>query len=316
MGKCTKHDFINGNFYQSEDYNQRAYIKYLTWIMRLAINRFRWEGLPDTCNVPVLESTLLTHGVAAISKPENIEAFFSLPASVDGYLNIYGYPTAWQAIGLNGDRYKSDWSRGTLVYNSKARMGVWNAITLNARKLAHYDRTEDINLAVQKTPYLMTAPDTKKRDLINLFNQVSVGEIAILGNDQLLEGMNIQSINLDVPFKGAELGAAKRVLWSEILTFLGIPSMPYEKGERMIEAEAQGNEAHTNIMMLDALDARREAADYLNKTFGLDIHVYFNRDYESYNYNYLHDLERQGELQDELIAADNTLMLEGDTDAN
>lgn len=300
--KC---DFVSGNFYQSEDYNKRAYIKYLSWIMKLAINRFRWEGLPDTCDVRVLETSLLTNGVASVCMPDDMNMWFSLPCAIDGRLNIYGLPTKWQCIGMNGDKFRSSWERGTLVYNSKARQGIWNAITLNARKLAHYDRTEDINLSVQKTPWLMTAPQNKKRDLINILNNIAVGEIAVLGNEELLEGMTIEAINLDIPFKGAELGAAKRVLWSEILTFLGIPSMPYEKGERMIEAEAQGNEAHTNIMMLDALDARREACDYLNRTFGLDVHVYFNRDYESYNYNYTHDLERQGELQDEVGGVEN-----------
>ena len=297
--KC---DFINGNFWQAESYNERAYLKYLQWICKLAINRFRWEGLPDSCDVRVLETTLLTNGVAAICTPndDDLPIWFSLPCAIQGGLNIYGMPTSWQCVGLNGDTFRSDWERGTLVYNSKARLGVWNAITLNARKLAHYDRTEDINLSVQKTPWLMTAPDTHKRDLVNLLNQVAVGEIAVLGNDQLLEGMNIEAINLDIPFKGAELGAAKRVLWSEILTFLGIPSLPYEKGERLISSEVESGECHTNIMLLDALDARREAAEYLNRQFGLDVHVYFNRDYESFNYNYLHDLERQGELQDDL----------------
>ena len=294
--KC---DFLNDNFYQSEDYNQRAYIKYLSWIIKLAINRFRWEGLPDSVDVRVLETTLLTHGIAGIAMPFDVPVFFGLPIAINGQLNIYGEPIGWQMMGINGDKFKSDWAHGTIVYNSKARMGVWNAITLNARKLAHYDRTEDINLSVQKTPWLLTAPDSKKRDLVNILNQIAVGEIAVVANESLTDVVGIDSINLDVPFKGAELGAAKRVLWSEILTFLGIPSLPYEKGERMIEEEAKGGEAAANIMLLDGLDARRKACDYLNKHFGLDVHVYFNRDLESGNFNYLNDLERQGELQDD-----------------
>lgn len=298
-----KHDICeltSANFYQSADYNVRAYIKYLTWIMKLAMNRFRWEGLPDTCDSRVLERSLLTNGVACICMPEDTPLFFSLPCAIQGDLNIYGNPTKWVALGINGDRYYSDWNKGALVFNSKARLGVWNAITLNARKLAHYDRTEDINLAVQKTPYAITAPDNQKRALINTFKNINEGEIAILGDENFNDIVNISAINLGVPFIGAQLGAAKRVLWSEILTFLGIPSLPYEKGERMIEEEAKGGEAAANIMLLDALDARREACDYLNKTFGLNISVYFNKDFESANYNYARDMERQGELQDEI----------------
>lgn len=300
MGKYKKCDFVHGNFWQAEDYNQRAYIKYLTWICKLAINRFRWVGLPETCNERVLETTLLMNGIASICMPDDLDVWFSLPCSIQSPLSIYGDPTRWRCMGVNGDSFDSSIERGTIIYNSKAKMGVWNAITLNARKLAHYDRTEDINLAVQKTPLLLTTDDAHRRDTLNVLNSVMVGEIAVVGSGQMLDHLNIQAINLDVPFKGAELGAAKRVLWSEIFSLLGIPNMPYEKGERMIEAEAVGNEAPTNIMLLDALSARREACQRLNDNFGLDIQVYFNRDYESYNFNYERDLERQGELQDDL----------------
>lgn len=296
-------DFVSGNYWQAEDYNRRAYIKYLTWICKLAINRFRWVGLPDTCNVRVLETTLLTNGIAAISMPDDVDAWFSLPAAIQSPLSIYGEPVRWRCIGVNGDSFSSGIERGAIVYNSKARMGIWNAITLNARKMAHYDRTEDINLSAQKTPWLLTTDDEHKRDLINILNQIAVGEIAVAGTNSLVESVKVGAINLDVPFKGAELGAAKRVLWSEILNLLGIPSLPYEKGERMIEAEALGNEAPTNIMLLDALDARREACKRLNDEFGLDVNVYFNRDFESYNFNYMRDLERQGELQDDVFKA-------------
>lgn len=300
MGRHSKCDFIHGNFWQAEDYNQRAYIKYLTWICKLAINRFRWVGLPDTCNERVLETTLLTNGIASICMPDELDVWFSLPCSIQSPLSIYGDPVRWRVMGINGDSFDSGIERGAIVYNSKAKMGVWNAITLNARKLAHYDRTEDVNLSVQKTPWLLTTDDAHRRDMLNVLNSIAVGEIAVIGTGQLMDSLNVQSINLDVPFKGAELGAAKRVLWSEIFSFLGIPNMPYEKGERMIEAEAMGNEAPTNIMLLDALSARREACKWLNENFGLDAQVYFNRDYESYNFNYERDLERQGELQDEL----------------
>ena len=299
MGKCRKTDWINGNFYQSEAYNQRANFKYLAWIMKLAINRFRWEGLPDTCDESTLERALLQNGVAAICTPKNMPGvWFTLPVAKQGRLNIYGLPTSWVCVGKNGDTFESDWEHGALVYNSQARLDIWNSILLYARKLAHYDRTEDINLSVQKTPWLLTAPDEKKRDLVNLFNQIAIGEVAVLGNEQLLEGMGIEAINLQVPFIGDALGASKRVLWAEVFQLLGIPNLPFEKGERMIREEATGNETPTNIMFLDAIQPRRKALDHL-RTLGLDASVVFNRDNESYNYNYMADEERQAELQDE-----------------
>ena len=59
----------------------------------------------------------------------------------------------------------------------------------------------------------------------------------------------------------------------------------------MIEDEARANSAPTNLMLLDCLAARRQACKKLNQRFGLEIDVFFNDDFESYNYNYAHNLE-------------------------
>ena len=67
----------------------------------------------------------------------------------------------------------------------------------------------------------------------------------------------------------------------------------------MIEDEARANTAPTNIMLLDCLQARRQACETLNKRFGLDINVYFNDDWESYNFNYLNNVESMA--QDNMI---------------
>ena len=73
--------------------------------------------------------------------------------------------------------------------------------------------------------------------------------------------------------------------------FLGIPHLAFEKGERMIEDEARANSAATNIMLLDCLQARRDFCKKANDRFGLNLSVYFNDDWESYNFNYINNIE-------------------------
>ena len=46
-----------------------------------------------------------------------------------------------------------------------------------------------------------------------------------------------------------------------------------------------------NIMLLDCLQARRQFCDKVNEKFGLDIQVYYNEDLESYNFNYMNNIE-------------------------
>ena len=283
------------NYWQSADYNRRTRLMYQEWILQLAINRFRWVGLPDTCDVRVLEWALHTNGAAAICKPrdENLPpVWYSLPSVHDGRLTVYGMPTAWRCNGVSGDtHFGSDWDNGAWMWYNKSRFGVWNAIQLFSTRLAHMTRTEDINLFHQQTPMLITAPDHFKRDAENVFKQIAGGEPAIIAN-KTFDDIEIKAISTDKEFIGIDLNLAMQSYWADIYRYLGIEHLAFEKGERLISDEVRGNNYSTNLMLLDCLDARREACDYLNRKFGFDIHVYFNSDVESYNFNFLADVER------------------------
>ena len=287
--------FNEPNYWQSADYNRRTRLMFEEWILQLAINRFRWVGLPDTCDVRVLEWALHTGGQAAICKPSGDDmppVWFSLPSVLDGDLNVYGVPTGWRCKGVaNGTHFRSDWDNGAWVWYSKSQFGVWNAIQLFSTRLAHLVRTEDINLFHQQTPMLITAPDNFKRDAENAFKQIAGGEPAIIAN-KTFEDIEIKAISTEQPYIGLDLNVALQNQWSTIFRFLGIEHLAFEKGERMIEEEARGNTYPTALMLLDCLDARREACTYLNENFGLDVQVYFNSDVESYNFNFLGDVER------------------------
>lgn len=287
--------FGEPNYWQSEDYNRRTRLMFEEWILQLAINRFRWAGLPDTCDVRVLEWALHTGGAAAICTPSSDDLppiWYSLPSVHDGRLSVYGAPTAWRCKGVGGGTdFKSDWSKGAWVWYSKSQFGVWNAIQLFSTRLTHLVHTEDINLFHQQNPMLITAPDNFKRDAENAFKQIASGEPAIIAN-KTFEDIEIKAISTEQPYIGLDLNVALQNMWNSVYRFLGIEHLAFEKGERMIEEEARGNTYPTALMLLDCLDARRDACNHLNENFGLDVQVYFNSDIESYNFNFLGDVER------------------------
>lgn len=285
--------WYSDRYFQSGDYNQRVFIKYLMWLESLAINRWRWVGLPDSCDARYLEQALIQTGMATIAHDKNApDVWLSLKATVGSDLNMYGIPTRWRALGENGTQFDVTGDNGVLVYDTQTRVNCWNYLTLFARKLTHYERTEDINLMHQQTPFALVAPREKRMEIVNIFKQLSGGEPAILGDESFGELVdNIKAIKTDVPFIAEELNIARRNVINDALMFLGIPHLAFEKGERMIEDEARANTAPTEISLMDGLTARRAAADYLNERFGMDIQVYFNTDWESYNYNYLHNIE-------------------------
>ena len=298
--------FASDRFWESASYNSRLYQKNFDMLLSLAINRFRWVGLPETCDARFLEKCLHRNGIATIAHRASdvIPVLLTLNAMPEGEYNMYGLPKRWRAVGYDGlTDFEVTQETGELCYYSYARVAPWNALEIYARKMAHYERTEDVNLTQQMRPFIGIAPQEKRMEMINLLKQFDGGEPAVLGDEGLQKLVeNVTVLDLKVPLITEELARSYQNTLNQALLYLGIPHLAFEKGERMIEDEARANTAPTNIQLLDCLNARREFCNKINNLFGLDVQVYFNDDFESYNFNYLHNVEQMA--QDGLMGGD------------
>lgn len=295
--------FFGNNFWQSDNINQRAFFKNLDMLLALAVNRFRWEGLPDTCDARFLEMTLHRQGMATICHDmETPDIWESLIANPQGEYNKYGIPTKWLATGWdpNNTGYEVTPENGELVYYSWTHINTWGALELYARKMAHYERTEDINLTHQHKPWIFVTQDKEQKlEMQNIMVQTLGGEPAIIVNRPgmaMVDG--VTAIDTKVPLVVEELARGYQNVFNNALLYLGIPHLAFEKGERMIEDEARANTAPTNIALANCLNARRDACKQLRRLDPArfaDLNVYFNDDWESYNYNYEHNIEAQAQ---------------------
>lgn len=263
----------SAQFWQSAWMNDQAFLTYRLWILTLAISRFKWTGLPDTCDERYLEQVLATDGVATISTPANGTVWTSTQAVTNGSPNIYMTPRSWRSFSVNGFGYDVTPANGVLVYNSRLRSPFpTGMIDMYARRLADYDRAADINVLQQKRPWLITAPAEKVNDLVNVFKQAAGGEPAILGLKGLTSEIQVQSFGMPVDLIVNELDDGKRRIWNDVYSVLGIDNLT-QKAERMIQDEVLAESMPTSLMALDALNARRDAAKILNERFGMNVAV-------------------------------------------
>lgn len=300
---------------QTRILNSATEERYLSDLVRIASNRFRWVGLPDSVNVKFLEMCLLRYGMATIAHPKDApELWYGLQVGgISGNLNAYGEPMEWAAQGVNAlTMFDVNDSNGVMIYNSnQIYSGVgsndrtWLALELFARKLAHYDRTEDVNLQMQQSAWFITCEQHKRQEAVNMYKQVSGFEPAVFASPNVQSDLGVEVIKTDVPFIGDALNVGRRNVWNAAYEYLGIPHLSFEKGERMIEEEAEGNNAPTNIRLLDALQPRRRAAQQLSKLMGKEIEVVYNTDFESRNFTFLNTIEKQMELQPGNTQSDN-----------
>ena len=286
---CNTQGFMDETYWQSANYPRRLYRALHNQVVQLAVTRFKWINLPETCDERFLEWTLFWKGAATIAHPKKQPGvFYSTQMAQVGKPNVYDNPSRWRSIGNNAWHFDVTPLNGVIVYDNRTRYPILPQIDLYVRELVDIIRTKQQNRMHLKVPYLITTPNDMKLTAVNTVKQILGGEPAIIGTE-MIRDIDIQAINMNVPYLGDMLTADEMNTWNRIYQMLGIGNLTF-KAERQIQDEVQAFTEPTDLMALSPLTARREAAAKLNERFGLDIHVVWRQDNESDNYNMLHNI--------------------------
>ena len=276
------------NFGDSLFQNNNQYGMYLERLTELAISMFEWKNLPDSCDERFLELTLFTNGYAVFFKDEDLSntglsdsdtgSYLALPVATNGRWNVYNIPTKRRAYASNGYNKNLDVNNSVVIYNNLLHTNSINISRTYARRLYNLDRIVDVNANAQKTPVLILANEQQRLTMLQVYQKWDGNEPAIFG-DRDLDMKLIQALRTDAPYVADKIQTLKTELWNEALTYLGISNISFQKKERMISDEVLRNQGGTIASRYSRLNARRKAADQINKMFGLNIEVDFREDY-------------------------------------
>lgn len=296
MSKCKTPFGSKYIYWETEQYNNSLYFMFRDNIMSLAINRYKWIGLPDTCNTRWLEWLLLNRGCATIAAPKRIKALenslYTLECVQQGEPDAYYNPKRWLARGANGRlQFMNNKKSGVWVWDNMTRYPIMQKIEIWARELVDVTRTKQMNRFHQKIPFILSGTNKQKTQMLNTLKQIAGYELAFMTNEAF-DGIEAKVLTTGVPYLGEQLTIEERNIWSEVYSMLGIRNLTY-KTERMVQDEIDTQQAPTDLMALDGLQPRREAAEQLNKLFGLNVSVVFNQDNYSQNYNFSNNIQEQ-----------------------
>lgn len=276
------------NFGDSLFQNNNQYGMYLERLTELAISMFEWKNLPDSCDERFLELTLFTNGYAVFFKDEDLintglsdsdtGSYLALPVATNGRWNVYNIPTKRRAYASNGYNKNLDVNNSVVIYNNLLHTNSINISRTYARRLYNLDRIVDVNANAQKTPVLILANEQQRLTMLQVYQKWDGNEPVIFG-DRDLDMKLVQALRTDAPYIADKIQALKTELWNEALTYLGISNISFQKKERMISDEVLRNQGGTIASRYSRLNARRKAADQINKMFGLNIEVDFREDY-------------------------------------
>lgn len=254
---------------QSLTQNQLTATNYYMWLKLLCMSMFDWKGLPDTINIDYLEETLFDNGRLIFFK-DDVLGYLALKCIPDGAINVYGEPVSF-SVSVPGYQSKVHLIPGlnsVIIKNNQLIEPSQYAVGSFASRLAETERTIDINIKAQKTPFIIPVPSDKALlTLRNAYKQIADGEPVLFLDKDMLAGAGISVLNTDAPYVVDKLDTHKMNLWNDALTFLGISNANTEKKERLITDEVKANDQliqmSANVMLLK----RQQAAAEINKLF-------------------------------------------------
>lgn len=278
-------------------------------ISNLAINRFKWEGLPDSIDERFLETTLLLNGLAVFYWDDDFDKLLAVKASSQGYVNFQGLPTSFTIIGP-GSKIQGIDGQSTFISKQigayipsahadksereKRRKGIpmWpnymrypeiDTIMIYSTRLATTDRTLEINTENARLVKILSSTPNTQLSMVNINRQLQEGLKTIevkAGNAMTLEeSIKVLDLGID-PDSYEKLHVLRTRWWNECMGLLGIDNANQDKKERLVAAEVGANDSQTDSMRFVSLNARRQAAEQINEVFGLNVSVDFNVEVE------------------------------------
>ena len=265
-------------FFESAYMNNRTFQQYYSRLAELAVSMVDWKNLPDTVDPRYLEMALFSYGQAVFFK-DDVIGFLCLPMMSTGRYNIYNVPIERQAFAGNGYHADLTIENSVAVYNNFMRTSSKIDVEMFAKRLYNLDRIIDVNANAQKTPVIVECDENERLTMLNLYKKYEGNEPFIFGKKGLnKEGLKVLSTG--APYICDKITDLKNNIWNECLTYLGIANVTFNKKERLVSDEVSRNMGGVIASRFSRLGARQQAAEEINKMFGLNISVEFKEEYE------------------------------------
>lgn len=256
--------------------NMQTYESYVNRLTELALSRFKWKNLPNTCDERFLELTLFKNGSALLFN-DDVMGIVHTPFSANGSLDIYNNPVKRVSIAPNGYYNTFDNNNSVIIYNNYLRNNNYDIVLSYAKRLYNLDRIIDVNSNAQKTPILIQTTEQQRLTMQNLYKDFQ-GNMPIIFANKDLDMNALKVLKTDAPFICDKIYELKVNLWNEVLTYLGIANVSINKKERLVSDEVNRSMGGVIANRKSHLKTRELACQQINKMFNLDIKVYYDYD--------------------------------------
>lgn len=242
----------------------------------LALNRFKWEGLPPSVESRHIERSLFYYGQCFMYENKDL-GLIALPCINSGQLNIYGEVTNVNLIGHGQTFTNIDIKDGVHIKANNLDFPIYLNILHYAEMINLINTSIKANVEKLKTPYIVSTTKENEKSYRILLNKIKNGEDEMFIDNSLSNGgrLGIEILNTHVPMYIPNLQQLKHDLECELLTILGInnTSANNDKKERLLVDEVNVNNGEILSYLDIDYQLREQACEKMNKLFNLNVSV-------------------------------------------
>lgn len=266
---------IAGGLFKSNPANSREAaieMMLIRSITEMAVNRFKWGGLPSSVDVRYMELTLFRYGLSVFYKDKDFDQFLALQASASGRMNYAQNPTAFTINGNSSFVSKRLPAKHVVpIWSNYLRIPDWDIVAIYAQRLAELDRTIEINSKNARRPKVLVTNENQRLSGVNIVRQFDEGNPLIqINRDSAMGALNeyVTSFDLGVdPDSLEKLHILRTRIWGECMGMLGFDFANQDKKERLVASEVDANNSQVDAMRAANLNARQFAADQMNEKY-------------------------------------------------
>lgn len=280
-----KINLFEGSYQPSmvKSYNNQAFSYWQRSLFQRISSQIIANNLPEGWEANVkdfLYYSLIRFGFVACWDDSEFGFVFN-PASLKGY-NFYYQPT--DVVIANPSLKKSlELKIGEeceLLKLTPDYRGIWDIICYYAEKLATLDNAINMSIINNKFAYVLGARNKgMQAALKKMLDKINAGEPAVILDQKIMN----DTTDKDVPFQFLERSNLKQsylttdqlrdfqTLLNSFDAEIGIPTIPYEKKERMVTEEASSKVYDSTARAIVWINALNESAEVVNAHFGTSI---------------------------------------------
>lgn len=240
------------------------------------LGMFEWFNLPETIPHRELERQLQMQGFSFITKVD--DKLYCFTGGLGGELDEYYNPTK---ITINNPHLKFNKTLdvktdGVLIWNDDFKLGLYPLFEKQNTLLVE----NDINMMVwgynSRATRLISAPDDKTKTSAEAYlKKIIDGELSVIGENALFEGIKVQTGNGAGGVSIQEMVAYHQYLKSNLLQEIGLSSAFNMKKERLISSEVDQGEDALFPFVYNMMQNRMMAVDAINEMYGTELDVDF-----------------------------------------